>query len=278
MREGTAIATTTHIDGHFERLDRASLDSMAAQLRHQYLPITVEHDPRFPPAGRITGGYVEQLDDGEFALVQTMDFFEPGDTAETTRGDGRQIPLVVTPNERFDVHVDRGVMRNPIGVADLASVGGQPVRHFAKKAIDPIPILLITAGMLVLNDIAQGFFGRLGEDLYERLVQALEQRYEVIDDEMLDLRFGVAIEPPVEVVVLVESPNADHVRPLMRTGLEEVDRLAHYVLTREADIARIVIRRIDGSFRLAYAVRRDGYPVLVDWSIVPSLPEESADA
>ena len=55
---------TTHVDRHGERLTRSALESLVRQLRANYIPIGFEHDPRFPPLGRMIDATVVELPDG----------------------------------------------------------------------------------------------------------------------------------------------------------------------------------------------------------------------
>ncbi len=79
MKIITAIASTTHVDKHFEQFTKEALESMAKQIKQKYIPFLVDHD--FDrQIGMLLYGEVFQLADGEYALGVVSAYFEtPGD-------------------------------------------------------------------------------------------------------------------------------------------------------------------------------------------------------
>ena len=75
MKIMTAVASTTHLDLHNERMSKSALEGMALQIRSKYIPQLVNHD-----LGRQIGvllyGKVLSLEDGEFALYVVSGIFE----------------------------------------------------------------------------------------------------------------------------------------------------------------------------------------------------------
>lgn len=67
MKIITAIASTTHIDRHHEKMAQTALDGMSEQIAAKYIPFLIEHDPN-RAIGVILAGKVLPMDDGEWAL------------------------------------------------------------------------------------------------------------------------------------------------------------------------------------------------------------------
>lgn len=83
----TGIATTTHIDRHYERFSKSALEGMADQIKQKYIPNLVDHDPN-KQIGIILYGEVFRLADGEYALgVVTGVFEDPQEQSEFKNGD-----------------------------------------------------------------------------------------------------------------------------------------------------------------------------------------------
>jgi hypothetical protein len=68
MKIITAIASTTHIDRHNEKMTKSALDSMAEQACSKYIRFLIEHDPN-KAIGVILAAKVLPMSDGELALV-----------------------------------------------------------------------------------------------------------------------------------------------------------------------------------------------------------------
>ena len=71
----TAIASTTHVDRHFERMTKAALESMAQQIRTRYIPQLIEHDFN-KHIGVLLYGKVAKMHDGEFGLYVVSGLFD----------------------------------------------------------------------------------------------------------------------------------------------------------------------------------------------------------
>ena len=75
MRIFTAIASTTHIDLHNERMSKSALDGMALQICSKYIPQLIDHDFN-RQTGIVLYGKVVPFTDGEFALCVVSGLFE----------------------------------------------------------------------------------------------------------------------------------------------------------------------------------------------------------
>ena len=75
MKIITAIASTTHIDRHNERMSKEALDSFAKAICTKFIPVLIDHDPKLQ-IGVLFYGKVIRLDDGEYALYVAQGQFE----------------------------------------------------------------------------------------------------------------------------------------------------------------------------------------------------------
>jgi Domain of unknown function (DUF4160) len=75
MKIITAIASTTHIDRHHEKMAKTALDGMSEQIAAKYIPFLIEHDPN-RAIGVILAGKVLPMDDGEWALMIVVSIWE----------------------------------------------------------------------------------------------------------------------------------------------------------------------------------------------------------
>jgi hypothetical protein len=269
--------TGTRLDRHNERFAISALDGMVEQIATSYIPMVLEHDPRYPPMGRLVNAEVVALPDGEHELVGTIELFDQGSPPP---GDGRTIPLRVEEIARFRVGYDRTLKQNDArgDIEALGKLSGVEPAEMGKKALEPLAVFAIEAGILVAGMIASGFFGKIGSDTYDALKRRLMSRYtEIKTEELLQLTLGVDAGRPIEVLVILSNPRSEDVEELFDGGLNQVDPLVEYATSREAELARIVILFSAGSAKLAYAVRTDGVPVLVDQSLIPPLPESPAE-
>lgn len=75
MKIMTAVASTTHLDLHNERMSKLALEGMASQIRSKYIPQLINHDFS-KQIGVLLYGKVSPLEDGEFALCVVSGIFE----------------------------------------------------------------------------------------------------------------------------------------------------------------------------------------------------------
>jgi hypothetical protein len=222
---------------------------MARQITECYLPMTLEHDIRYPPIGRAVSARVVDLPDGEHALEVVSEVFEQGDSVDSLAGDGRRMTVRSESTEKFAVHYDRAFAGPEDAelldkLRGLAPADPRP-SEYGKKSLEPVPTLMILAGGLALGSIGRGFLERLGEEIYENLRDFLVEHWRTrrARDEVLDLCFCVTHQArPLEIHVLLSRPSPRDIQRLFDSGLKTVDdRLA-----------------------VSYVVRGDCVPVPID--------------
>ena len=259
---------STHVDLHGDQLTLSALEGMVDQIRRGYIPVGVEHDPRYPPLGRLVDARLRDLADGETAIEVEQELWDPEDTAETTRGDGREIPLETgaEPAIRFD-----RATSDPETVAlldDLRAISGVEPEETFKKALTPIEIL----EFVLVGGIAVGFLQRAGGDLYDALKSRLKRYYEARHGvPSLELLLVVECNGHVsEIAVLYERPDGGGVEQLFESAGPAVNAIAKPLCDGDPEFGRAVVGWDGVQARLLYALRRDGFPYIV--REVPDLP------
>ena len=170
LRTQRQIIATTLRDLHGEQMTRAALDEIVREVRTHYIPLGYEHDPRFPPLGRIIGAQVIELADGEQAAEAILEFWDSDPTQLAIESDDREFPRAAdasSPGVRFD----RSFLDDEAAaaIAALGEITGSTPVMISKKNLEPIPVLMLILGTFAIGGIAQGFLSKLGEDLYTAL-------------------------------------------------------------------------------------------------------------
>lgn len=266
MKKIQMIMASSHVDLHGDKLTREALQSMASQVKERYLPININHDVRYPPIGRLTSAEVVELPDGESALLGIGELFEESDTPESLVGDGRKIKIRDKDIATISVYYDRTFLdeEGQELISELSKISSEEPTLTLKKALEPIQLLLIAAGVFVLGSIAQGFFKKIGSDLYEKLRDTLIKYYEKKprSDQIIDFCFSVRQgERVFEVNVLVDKPSDTELNDLFTSGFKEVDALLTSLsIDEKMDIAKLVLEYKSRKLLVRYATRSDSVP------------------
>jgi hypothetical protein len=64
---------------------------LAKQYSQEYIPLTIEHDIRNPPVGRVVSAEVVVLDDGTHLLQGEAEIFEESDHLDSLSQNGKSI-------------------------------------------------------------------------------------------------------------------------------------------------------------------------------------------
>jgi hypothetical protein len=265
MKHMQGIMSTTHVDLHGDRIALSALESGVELIKHSYLPIWVEHDPRIPPIGRVARASIRELAEGEYALEGEIEIFEPGDVFPAISGE-RSIPIHHYPPEVLQLASDYGLRATEDQeiIAEVSALLGTAPEEEFKKSLDPLTILTL-GGAFVLGGIASAFLKRLGEDAYEQLKQklaALFRRKRAAGETLLRLNFIVRCEgEDVEVDVIASAPDRPALDALLGPELRRLDELIPILSPTHDGIKRLVFEYQDGAIRLQFGVRRDAVPV-----------------
>lgn len=267
MRYEKRLIATTHVDQHRERIAFEALESMVDQARERYIPVVLDHDPRFPPLGRTIKNELVELPDGEHGIVATWQIFEPGDVILLDPS-GREMAV-------HDFGPGRGIFpiydysyRHPQDqrlLQQLEQALGDKAEYFGKKSLEPISVLMLGAAA-TLGGIAAGFLNKLGSDLADRtlnIIRRLVARrrkegrkhlvglYVVV--EMEDHRFAVE--------VFATNPSAVDLTFLIKDAPKHLDAICERAVASQPDVRKLVLEVDEGRLWLAYGIRKDCVPV-----------------
>ncbi len=256
------IITTNVIDNI--KITRSALESSLYQLNEYYLPIGSEHDIRLPPRGRVISAEIVKLDNGEYGVEATVELFESSDTESELKGDGRVVKINDEDVETFSIHSDeilRSEKHKEI-IGELSEFASN-IFPIEKRSIDPISTLVIYGGILALGLIGEGFFSKLGEDIYDKLKNSLVKYYKKTDseEEILDLYFTIQEDEMFEVHVIVNT-SGKNLNGFFDSKFEGLDELLASYYNIKSEISKIVVEYKDGNYKILYLVRKDGVPLM----------------
>jgi hypothetical protein len=267
MRKAEGMMLTTRVDLDGERFDPDGLNSFVASMNDHYLPLTLEHDIRNAPIGRIASAAIVPLEEGEFAVKGIFEIFEENDTASSLHGDGRRIRIENDETPSFNIGYDRSY-ETPEGRELLAALSRlspeSRVTFQTKKSLEPISTLVIAAAIATGAAIAGGFFKKLGEDLYSGLKNILKAHFDSRKesrDRLLVFQFTMIRGAElVEVQVVLTNPSAKEIDSLFSQGFAELDS---YLLRCSGlkTVGRFVFEYKDGRLESLYALRNDCVPM-----------------
>lgn len=256
---------TTHVDRHNDRLTREALESMRDHIQSSYLPFIFNHDPRCPPLGRTIDAEVVALADGEYALEAEVELFEPGPLPPLV--DDRSIALRELPADSLLLTIDRTFSGPEFEseVRELSELFGRSPQFEAKKALDPIAVLIISAGALALGKFTSSFFSRLGENAADALSAKLKQIFSHRHNgevRLLRLEFEFEHEGQrSRAEVILTDPTNEEIEQFLQEGLQRLDQLLPSYLDEIDGLVRYVFAYSKGDLTLQFALRRDAVPI-----------------
>lgn len=259
------IIATTHIDRHRDKMVLSALESLVAGVHEAYIPMIVDHDPRSPPIGRVADARIEQVEDGEYAVIGTWEVYEDGDRVHSDPD--RCIPLRSYEIGEIQLRYDR-TYRDDQSQEIIANVsehlGSEPTEE-GKKALEPISVLILGAGV-ALGAIATGFLNALGADSYEFLKDRLKklcvpQRGER-DEQLLRIELAMWIDSQlINVDVIFTNPTDADVEFALDAMLNDLDLHLAGLLPLDPHIRRLVYEVKTRQLELKFGVRSDAIPV-----------------
>jgi hypothetical protein len=243
----------------------------ARQFNEEYIPLTIEHDIRKPPIGRVISAEVEVRDDGTHLLQGEAEIFEESDNLELLPQNGKSIKILAEEVDKFLVFGNQ-TFEEDQDVADLYQDlrelgGGDLSRVYREDSVEPLSLLIIGFGIFALQGISNGFFSKLGEDLYENLKLKLKKIFEkkslTKSERLLQFKFfvdcytGRVVE--VNIVMINPSQNDldgffDFISTMLETMLLDLQ-------LDDLDICRVVFSYEFTQLKLLYMLRSDGVPI-----------------
>jgi hypothetical protein len=260
-----SILASSSVDRHGDRFLPEGLESAARQLNTSYLPALSDHDPRRPLPARTVGGATVRLPDGEVLLLAIQQVFE--DQADLPPFDpDRSMPVQPMPDSGIEFGWDRSyrLPEDQKALGELAAVTGAELRFDGKKAVEPLSVLVLAAGLWVVGKLAEGFLAEMGADAWRRLKELLARRRASEVDFLFLLRTEVADgDRRVMIEAIFTRPRDEDLDWLRDHAPARFEQIAKWVLTLPPDIRKVVFE-YDGAkerLRLLYAMRRDALPV-----------------
>jgi hypothetical protein len=267
VRRSERIISNTYLDSQGERLTRECLESLVTGIRDRYVPITVEHDPRIPPQGRIVSGTVRQLPDGEFEAVATCEMFDEKDNAGAP-DDRRELIIEGYPAQGLTVSYGwpHRSAQDQADIDEIAQSLGNPAHYVVKKSLDPISVIVI-GGSFVLGQLFVGFLNAAGADAWklvkQRLTRLTAKAKEHSGERLLVFTAVVDTEQgPVEVDTILTNPMLLNIELFLEISTRILDHDVPRLLEENPQVRKLVFESSHGDLSLRYAVRWDCVPLV----------------
>ena len=268
MRQIRAIIATTHRDRHNERLTQSALESMQQAIHASFVPCIVNHDPRYPPIGRVIDAEITDLPDGQRALEAEIEIFESG-PLPPMRSD-RSMCLRELPKDSLVLTIDRSFSRHEFrdALEAIAHEFGTPAQFEAKKAIEPIAVLVISASALAVGSFLRSFFSRLGENAADfvtgKLKEVFSARKALDGDSLLRFEFEFEHEGASQrAEVILTDPSSQDIDSFLKEGLQQLDQVLPVYLGGFEGLVQYVFSYSQGKLEFKFAVRRDAIPIVL---------------
>lgn len=260
-----AMLANSRVDAHGEIMGLGVLEAMRNQVKTQYIPMGVEHDPREPPVGRVIDAEISEVEEGIFALNGVCQLFESGDRIpfDSTR----EIPVRQYPVGKLEIAYDRSYRGedDQSAINEIAGLFGTETREEIKKSVDPITVLTI-AGGFALVAIARGFLQKVGADGWEvlknRLKKLTVEKPGEQQERLLVFEFTVRSgEEQVNTRTILTNPTSEELDLFLHEGLAALDsRVAEYMCDQVRP--KVIVHEYkDGQLQTKFGIRSDGVPV-----------------
>jgi hypothetical protein len=249
---------TTHVDMQGERLTKAALEMMAAQDKAHLTPVFNNHDHGLPPLGRQVSCSVEEMEDGEFALVAEWQIWEEGDRSQPDP-EGREIAIrTYQPGQRvFSIDAS---LESAEFLEDLAALekAGFQIHTERRKAFEARSVAVVGLGL-----VAAGFLGEIGKDVWIKIREFIKKvrRDKPEAARRIILVLTVRGERDVELDIVLDEPTPEMIDKLLDKGFEVVEK---ELATLPPNTARVAFRGDVEPPRLEYTVDKNGFPSRID--------------
>lgn len=267
MKKRMVVARSGVIDGILTPPE--VIIESAKQYNEEYIPLTDEHDIRKPPIGRVCSAKVVVSDDGTYLLECEAEFFD--DNFDLFTKSGKVVNIQGEEEATFSARGNQTFEEDEeiAGLYDeLQKLGsGEHGKKYREDSLEPLQVLIIGCGFFVLQGIANGFFSKLGEDLYEKaklkLKQIFEKRPLPPKEKILQFQFFIksAIGRTIEVNVVITNPSENDIEGFFYYVPNILDERLSNLPLDELDLCRVVFSYEFTQLKLIYALRSDCIPV-----------------
>lgn len=266
MKHLKGVLSTTHIDRHNERMSLEALKSSVEQINTQYIPVGVEHDPRFPPKGRIVSAELVEIDDGEFGVEGIIEMFEEGDELEL-EDNGREMPIRAITDNQIHTVFDRSYQKDEEQklIEELREKVNGNVTEESKKSVEPISVLIIAVSAAAGSFLA-GLIEKAGADTWDyfkqKIVELIRRRRKVKEDHILSFQFTIRETDRYQIIeVLLTNPTDEDIKKFFENGLQLTDQLVPQIINSDTPMRKITMEYNKGQLKVLFGVRKDAVPV-----------------
>lgn len=202
MKTKGKVATTHVING--SRIAKEALDAMAEETNNGDKPfLSIEHEATMPPVGKIIFSWVEQIEDGEYALFSESEIFEKFDFIQLDDGvrlihlysecnnspfveNGRELKektTIIIDEVNFQNKANIDEYKNDLSVYDDVEISSQ-----VRNAQLPDPALIIELGKIALAT----YFGKkvlekIGDKISEEISSDFLNVYKMIKNAIIEM-------------------------------------------------------------------------------------------
>jgi hypothetical protein len=260
MKQMTAVLATSALDADGDQLSEQSLQGLVDQMNDSWMPVTLEHDPRRPPVGRVVSAKLVHRPDELLAVEGELELFEVGD--EVLLSEDRKESDI---ERDFAVMFDRsyGDPADRADVEELAKILGGRLKQEFKKSVDPISVLTVF-GLWAISQFAGGFVQKLGADGAEAFKAVLKRIFTKAKAGERLLQFKFAFERDgvsgVATVILTD-PKPEEIDALLSDGLAQLSASLARDFDGELGIRQVTYKYRDRTLEFSFALRRDAVPV-----------------
>ncbi|MDQ6827815.1 MAG: hypothetical protein M3081_03005, partial [Gemmatimonadota bacterium] len=205
------------------------------------------------------------LDDGEYAVVGTIEIFEEGDRIAIRGGRELRAEVVadgcamVTFDKSYRDHEDQRL------IGELGTLFGTVPRESIMRATEPLSILTISASLTSLSP-SIGLFARLDDDapsaLRTTLHALMRRRREAGIEHLLVFQFTAhGARRPVLVQVIFTEPTDEAIGEFLDRGAPKLRAGMPRMLGLNPLLSRAVYTFADGSPQFMFGVASNGVPL-----------------
>jgi hypothetical protein len=287
---GQMVASGDHGD---VIVSREFVESVVEQLQASPKPVGIEHNPTNPPVGRLVGGRLVELPDGEVAAESVIEVYDETQTVVLHSHEEfveacRALPGLIPEDGPLRISIDkRSYDRSDIEtlLEEARSIGqaesGAEALRFSQL---PDPLLIIALGAPATAGFwfAKGFFTKIGEVFGREVGEDLLRAYAAFKARLRTViteRRNPIDRPPITMFqLLLERRDGEmiEVEGSTRADGEELESfldsgsdllpvaLAYLALAAEPDqLRKMHFRHTKSGWQFAYGLDDEAEPVMI---------------
>lgn len=266
MRKSEEILFTTHLQSDKLRFTPEAIESSLKEITNNYIPVIDNHDPRSAPLGRIRSGRIVQLDDGEWALIGLIEYFEKDDYISPC-DQKKRVRLFVDKEEFCHVRYD-GSFGNEDGkilLKELEGLFNETPQLYEKRSTDHVSSLVISFIGGVLTHYAVEFFKNNGREVINKLIKhiSLYLSKQSKHTTIIQYVFPVEIENKIiEANILLVNPTKKDLDDVLKKQcIELMESQLKNIEIIEKNLAKITFYFENGKLEMKWAIRADCFPI-----------------